>query len=76
VNPPSFRVPAESRLTMLDKRYSTRDSNSDVSCDEIYANYENWIRDYIKPLHDGPFWRGFRYAQASHKYFEHGDNFV
>jgi hypothetical protein len=53
--PLSVPVPAEARPSMLDKQKSNGDSMSNIAYEEIYANYKNWIKDYINPFCDGPF---------------------
>jgi hypothetical protein len=40
---------------MLEKKKSNGDSISDIACEDIYANYKNWIKDFIHSFFGGPF---------------------
>ena len=53
--PLSVSVPAEVRPAILDEQKSNGDSMSNIAYQEMYANYKNWIKEYINPYCDGPF---------------------
>jgi hypothetical protein len=53
--PLSVSVPAEVTPAMLDEQKSNGNSMSNIAYQEMYANYKNWIKEYINPYCDGPF---------------------